>query len=62
MDNNARKHRTHLVDEFLESEDIPRIDSLVKSPDLNLIEHVLVDQEKQLQLLTPALLREPARA
>ncbi|GBM12594.1 hypothetical protein AVEN_146777-1 [Araneus ventricosus] len=40
MDNNARPHRALLVDEFLESEDIRRMDSPARSPDLNPIEHV----------------------
>lgn len=40
MDDNARPHRALLVDEFLESEDIRRIDWPARSPDLNPIEHV----------------------
>ncbi|GFS76135.1 transposable element Tcb2 transposase [Trichonephila clavipes] len=35
MDDNARPQRAHLVNEFLESEDICRMDWLVRSPDLN---------------------------
>ncbi|GBM57215.1 Glutathione S-transferase 1, isoform C [Araneus ventricosus] len=38
MDDNARPHRALLVDEFLESEDIRRMDSPARSPDLNPIE------------------------
>ncbi|GFU22946.1 DDE_3 domain-containing protein [Trichonephila clavipes] len=40
MDDNARPYRGLLVDEFLESEDIRRMDWPAGSPDLNLIEHV----------------------
>ncbi|GBM39741.1 Transposable element Tc1 transposase [Araneus ventricosus] len=40
MDDNARPHRALLVDEFLESEDIRRMDWPARSPDLNPIEHV----------------------
>ncbi|GBN43971.1 Transposable element Tcb2 transposase [Araneus ventricosus] len=40
MDNNARPHRALLVDEFLESENIRRMDLSARSPDLSPIEHV----------------------
>ncbi|GBO02153.1 hypothetical protein AVEN_203621-1 [Araneus ventricosus] len=40
MDDNARPHRALLVDEFLESGDIRRMDWPARSPDLNPIEHV----------------------
>ncbi|GBM97580.1 hypothetical protein AVEN_249283-1 [Araneus ventricosus] len=40
MDDNARPHRALLVDEFLESEDIRRMEWPARSPDLNPIEHV----------------------
>ncbi|GBM02755.1 hypothetical protein AVEN_40822-1 [Araneus ventricosus] len=40
MDDNARPHRALLIDEFLESEDIRRMDWPARSPDLNPIEHV----------------------
>ncbi|GBN95070.1 Transposable element Tc1 transposase [Araneus ventricosus] len=40
MDDNAKPHRALLVDEFLESEDIRRMDWSERSPDLNPIEHV----------------------
>ncbi|GFW91176.1 transposable element Tcb2 transposase [Trichonephila clavipes] len=40
MDDNARPHRTHAVEELLESEDITRMDWPAYSPDLNHIEHV----------------------
>ncbi|GFW25711.1 putative DD41D transposase [Trichonephila clavipes] len=40
MDDNARPHRANIVDECLQSEDIPHIDWPAYSPDLNPIEHV----------------------
>ncbi|GBL74382.1 hypothetical protein AVEN_235350-1 [Araneus ventricosus] len=40
MDDNARPYRALLVDEFLESEDICRMDWPARSPHLNPIEHV----------------------
>ncbi|GBN69292.1 hypothetical protein AVEN_35980-1 [Araneus ventricosus] len=40
MDDNARPHRALLVHEFLESEDIRRMEWPARSPDLNPIEHV----------------------
>ncbi|GFV49760.1 transposable element Tcb2 transposase [Trichonephila clavipes] len=40
MDDNARPHRTLVVEELLEIEDIIRMDWLAYSPDLNPIEHV----------------------
>ncbi|GBM55183.1 Transposable element Tc1 transposase [Araneus ventricosus] len=40
MDDNARPHRALLVDEFLESEDIRRMNWPARYPDLNPIEHV----------------------
>ncbi|KFM71924.1 Transposable element Tcb1 transposase, partial [Stegodyphus mimosarum] len=40
MDDNARPHRTHAVEELLESEDFTRMDWPAYSPDLNPIEHV----------------------
>ncbi|GBN12829.1 Transposable element Tcb2 transposase [Araneus ventricosus] len=40
MDDNARPHRALLVDEFLESENIRRMDWPTRCPDLNPIEHV----------------------
>ncbi|GBM70274.1 hypothetical protein AVEN_63921-1 [Araneus ventricosus] len=56
MDGNARPHRALLVDEFLESEDIRRMDWPARYPYLNPIEHVWGGQ---FQLETP--LREPSR-
>ncbi|GFT32584.1 transposable element Tc3 transposase [Trichonephila clavipes] len=41
MDDNARPHRANIVDEYLQSEDITRMDWPAYSPDLNPIEHVL---------------------
>ncbi|GFY23610.1 transposable element Tcb1 transposase [Trichonephila clavipes] len=40
MDDNARPHRANIVDECLQSEDIPRMDWPAYSPDFNPIEHV----------------------
>ncbi|GFX62206.1 transposable element Tc3 transposase [Trichonephila clavipes] len=40
MDDNARLHRANIVDEYLQSEDITRMDWPAYSPDLNPIEHV----------------------
>ncbi|GFV31922.1 DDE_3 domain-containing protein [Trichonephila clavipes] len=40
MDGNARPHRANIVDEYLRSEDITRMDWSVYSPDLNPTEHV----------------------
>ncbi|GFT22492.1 DDE_3 domain-containing protein [Trichonephila clavipes] len=40
MDDNARPHRANIVDECLQSEDIPRMNWPAYSPDLNPIEHV----------------------
>ncbi|UYV80792.1 hypothetical protein LAZ67_19001747 [Cordylochernes scorpioides] len=40
MDDNARPHRARLVNEYLQSENIRRMDWPAISPDLNPIEHV----------------------
>ncbi|GFW05108.1 transposable element Tcb1 transposase [Trichonephila clavipes] len=40
MNDNARPHRANIVDEYLQSEEITRMDLPVYSPDLNPIEHV----------------------
>ncbi|GFW75805.1 transposable element Tcb1 transposase [Trichonephila clavipes] len=40
MDHNVRPHRTNIVDECLQSEDITRMDCPAHSSDLNPIEHV----------------------
>ncbi|GFX49641.1 DDE_3 domain-containing protein [Trichonephila clavipes] len=40
IDDNARPHRTNIVDECLQSEDITRMDWPAYSPDLNPVEHV----------------------
>ncbi|GFT63464.1 transposable element Tcb2 transposase [Trichonephila clavipes] len=59
MDNNARPHRTLLVDEFLEREDIRCMHWLTKSPDLYPMDHVWDALRRALRLTTP--LREPSR-
>ncbi|GFW17542.1 transposable element Tcb2 transposase [Trichonephila clavipes] len=43
MDDNAPCHRTVAAEQLLESEDIERMDWPAPSPDLNPIEHVLID-------------------
>jgi len=40
MDDNAPSHRANLVSEYLESEDIQRMQWPARSPDLNPIEHL----------------------
>ncbi|UYV74088.1 hypothetical protein LAZ67_11002072 [Cordylochernes scorpioides] len=40
MDDNARPHRARLVNEYLQSENIRRMDRPARSPDLNPLEHV----------------------
>ncbi|GFX83391.1 transposable element Tcb2 transposase [Trichonephila clavipes] len=40
MDENARPHRANIGDEYLQSENITRMDWPAYSPDLNPIEHV----------------------
>ncbi|GFS73192.1 transposable element Tcb1 transposase [Trichonephila clavipes] len=40
MDDNARPHLANIVDEYLQSEDITRMDWPAYSPDMNPIEHV----------------------
>ncbi|GBM74209.1 hypothetical protein AVEN_203409-1 [Araneus ventricosus] len=59
MDDNARPHRALLVDEFLESEDIRRMDWLARSPDLNPIEHVWEALGREIATHNP--FREPSR-
>ncbi|GBN58365.1 Transposable element Tc1 transposase [Araneus ventricosus] len=59
MDDNARPHRALLVDEFLESEDIRRMDWPARSPDLNPIEHVWDALGRTIATRNP--LREPFR-
>ncbi|GBO43813.1 hypothetical protein AVEN_192355-1 [Araneus ventricosus] len=59
MDDNARLHRALLVDEFLESEDIRRIDWPATSPDLNPIERVWDALGRAIAIRNP--LRKPSR-
>ncbi|GFW11467.1 uncharacterized protein TNCV_3809861 [Trichonephila clavipes] len=53
MDDNARPHRANIVDECLQSEDIPRMDWPAYSPDLNSIEHCGIFLFDELQPLNP---------
>ena len=39
MDDNARPHREHVTDAYLERETIVRMDWPARSPELNLIQH-----------------------
>ena len=41
MNDNARPHRARAVDQYLEQEDIERMDWPAKAPDFNPIEHAL---------------------
>ncbi|GBN31114.1 hypothetical protein AVEN_193846-1, partial [Araneus ventricosus] len=59
MDDNARPHSALLVDEFLESEDIRRMDWPVRSPDLNPMEHVWDALGRATATRNP--IREPSR-
>ncbi|GFX12739.1 transposable element Tcb1 transposase [Trichonephila clavipes] len=52
MDDNAPCPRTVAAEQVLESEDIERMDWPARSPDLNLIEHILCNREKR-QRATP---------
>ena len=40
MDDNARPHTAHAIQEYLERKGIERLDWAARSPDLNPIEHV----------------------
>ena len=42
MDNNARPHRAHLVDDYVEREDIQLMDWPANSPDMNPIDRVTI--------------------
>ncbi|GFX91518.1 transposable element Tcb2 transposase [Trichonephila clavipes] len=53
MDDNAMPHIALLVDKFLESEDIHRMEWPARSPDLNSIEHFGTLWGGQLQFATP---------
>ncbi|GFV47674.1 transposable element Tcb2 transposase [Trichonephila clavipes] len=60
MDDNAPCHRTVAAEQLLESEDIERMDWPARSPDLNLIEHVLDFLGRRLaaRTLLPVTIRE----
>ncbi|GFU59915.1 transposable element Tcb1 transposase [Trichonephila clavipes] len=53
MDDNARPYRPNIVDECLQSEDIPCMDWPAYSLDLNPIEHVWVGLADELQPVNP---------
>ncbi|GFV45548.1 DDE_3 domain-containing protein [Trichonephila clavipes] len=55
MDDNARPYRPNIVDECLQSEDIPCMDLAAYSLDLNPIEHVWVCLADELQPVNPLL-------
>lgn len=55
MKYNACPDRNHMVEEFLESEDIHLMDWLAKSPDLNHSEHVYEGLEKKIGIRFPPL-------
>ncbi|GFU28391.1 transposable element Tcb1 transposase [Trichonephila clavipes] len=48
MDDNARPHRSNIVDECLQSEDITRMDWAAYSPDMKSIEHVWVMLDRRI--------------
>lgn len=50
MDVNVLRHRTAVVEEFFQSEDIQRMDWPVRSSELNFIEHVWDLFERRLSL------------
>ncbi|GFT97463.1 transposable element Tcb2 transposase [Trichonephila clavipes] len=60
MDHNAPCHRTVAAEQLLESEDIERMDWLVRSPDLNPIEHVwdFLGRRLAARTLPPVMIRE----
>ncbi|GFU88385.1 transposable element Tcb2 transposase, partial [Trichonephila clavipes] len=60
MDDNAPCHRTVAAEQLLESEDIERMDWLVRSPDLTPIEHVwdFLGRRLAARTLTPVTIRE----
>ncbi|GBL99184.1 Transposable element Tc1 transposase [Araneus ventricosus] len=53
MDDNARPYRALLVDDFLESEDIRRMDWTARYPDLNPTEHVWDDLGRAIATRNP---------
>ncbi|GFT30797.1 transposable element Tc1 transposase [Trichonephila clavipes] len=60
MDDNAPCHRTVAAEQLLESEDIERMDWLVRFPDLNPIEHVwdFLGRRLAARTLPPVTIRE----
>ncbi|GFY34485.1 transposable element Tcb1 transposase [Trichonephila clavipes] len=64
MEDNARPHRANILDEYLQSEDITRMDLPAYSPDLNPIQHVWdmlsrrIGARQRHPICLPELLRE----
>ncbi|GFX07816.1 DDE_3 domain-containing protein [Trichonephila clavipes] len=63
MDDNARSHHANIVNEYLQSEDITRMDWSAYTTDLNPIEHVwdMLDRRIAARQLPPTCLPELRR-